>query len=196
MVLDANEMASSMFGYSREQFVGSSINMLVPLQHRGQHDAYIRLAFSQNQIREMGSRRAVRGVHSDGHQLELSIHLSPFRLVNAADAPEQQVARGASLMLCVVRDITEPTRLAMSKQRAANRARLMDEFLRLINHGPPSTRTASKDRSPWFSVPFLTLPPSCVLVLVCRDAHLTARHSPLSGRPARRASAGESAESS
>lgn len=139
VVRDLNSKACSMFGYARSDLLGFSINQLLPVHLRPGHDAQMRGAFHLNEVREMGRRRTVRGLHADGSQLELSIHLAPFRLVSADDPPEMRSERGVSLMLCVVRDITERTRLAMSRQRAANRARMMTEFLRLLNH---ETRTS------------------------------------------------------
>jgi len=139
VVRDLNSKACAMFGYPRSDLLGFSINQLLPVHLRAGHDAQMRGAFHLNQVREMGRRRTVRGLHADGSQLELSIHLAPFRLVSADDPPDMRSERGVSLMLCVVRDITERTRLAMSRQRAANRARMMTEFLRLLNH---ETRTS------------------------------------------------------
>ena len=153
VVFDCNAHAMRMFGYPRSRLVGHSIEQLVPPQFHGMHAGMVRGSFMRNEVREMGARKGVRGRHAKGHMLDLSITLSPFTLLppgpinvvsppNLATGPfwvdpaQADVAEGdgrlvtldpehTSFMLCVVRDLTDRTRLIVSSQRALNRAQLM-----------------------------------------------------------------------
>ena len=107
----ANRQAETLFGYTREELVGRSVDMLVPdalrATHLKQREAYIALPHT----RPMGARLSLTAVRQDGTGFPVDIALSSIRT-------------GDDLLVCAaVRDITAPVetrRMLAEAQRAAN----------------------------------------------------------------------------
>src|SRR5690606_25511966 len=72
-----NAEAERLFGYTRDQMVGQSVELLVPREHRaghpGQRDAY----FAEPRVRAMGSGLELYGQRADGSQFPIEISLAP-----------------------------------------------------------------------------------------------------------------------
>lgn len=72
-----NAQTEQMFGYRREELVGRSVEMLVPVEVRETHPA-LRAGFHRNpQVRSMGKGRDLFGLCKDGRLLPLEIGLNP-----------------------------------------------------------------------------------------------------------------------
>ncbi|HWD38611.1 MAG TPA: PAS domain S-box protein [Fimbriimonas sp.] len=75
-IKEVNEVACSLFGYSRREFIGLSVEELVPDSHRPRHVAY-RLGFlSSVRRREMGYHPPIQGLRADGTLVEMAIALT------------------------------------------------------------------------------------------------------------------------
>ena len=84
-----------MFGYTREELTGASIDQLVPEARRARH-ARLRAAYaSQPGTRAMGVERELTARHKDGSEIPVSITLSPVHTDDGL------------LVIAAVRDITE-----------------------------------------------------------------------------------------
>ena len=74
-----NREIERMFGYSRDELLGSAVEMLVPERFREDHPRH-RAAFHRNpQVRAMGIGRELFGVHKDGGEFPVEIGLNPIR---------------------------------------------------------------------------------------------------------------------
>lgn len=106
-ILRLNREAERIFGYSRQELVGSTVEQLIPERLRTRHRAY-QGAYAENATsRVMGPASKVVGLRSDGSEVPLEISLSPVKL---AEKPH---------VIAVVRDVTE------REQAEADRRRLL-----------------------------------------------------------------------
>ena len=94
-----NSQAEELFGYSRSELLGASIETLVPQQYRaGHHD--LRKNFSKAPTaRRMGAGRELFGLRKDGAEVPVEIGLNPintregaFVLVSIIDSTERRKA--------------------------------------------------------------------------------------------------------
>jgi PAS domain S-box-containing protein len=94
MVL-VNTEAERMFGYSRDELVGRSIDMLVPERFRGLHTKFRASFTAHPERRPMGAGRDLHGLRKAGNEFPLEIGLNP---ISTPQGP---------LVLCSILDITE-----------------------------------------------------------------------------------------
>ena len=132
-----NEIAEQMFGYSRDELLGQSVDILVPDAIRHQHyrhrDAYL----DHPRTRPMGSGLDLNARRRDGSLFPVEISLSPIQ------------TEGGMHVTAVIRDVTERKRAEMEVRRlqmqytreleARNREveranRLKSEFLASMSH--------------------------------------------------------------
>ncbi|MDX2086482.1 MAG: PAS domain S-box protein [Kofleriaceae bacterium] len=105
-ILLANAEACRMFGYEREELVGSRIDRLVPASVRPRHDAYVAAFTSAPRLRPMGSGLDLHGCRKDGTEFPVEISLSPIKTVQGL------------LVTAGIRDTTERRALEGDKRRA------------------------------------------------------------------------------
>lgn len=94
----ANRQASVLFGYSHEQLIGQSIELLLPERFRTGHAAYRQGYVTAPRLRPMGPGLALFGRHRDGREFPVEISLSP---VSSAEG---------GLVAAAIRDVTERKR--------------------------------------------------------------------------------------
>jgi PAS domain S-box-containing protein len=132
-----NAGATNMFGYSPEEMIGSSVEMLVPAQLRAIH-AIHRARYGQSPCaRPMGNNLTLEGQRKDGTRFPVDISLSPVKC--------QEGLR----ITGIVRDITERKQtedrlravqerymrdLEMRNQEIERADRLKSEFLASMSH--------------------------------------------------------------
>jgi PAS domain S-box-containing protein len=76
LIKEVNESVCQLFGYSSQEFIGRSVEDLVPEEQRDIHPRY-RIGFlSSVRKRELGYHPPIFGVRSDGSQIEVSIALT------------------------------------------------------------------------------------------------------------------------
>jgi PAS domain S-box-containing protein len=128
-----NSQAETLFGYSREELIGKSVEMLVPEHFRSVHPEYRSGFFSDPQVRPMGAGRDLYGLRKDGTEVPLEIGLNPIK-----------TAKGRLVLSSIV-DITERKRVEQERERllilekearirAEEANRLKDEFLATLSH--------------------------------------------------------------
>lgn len=96
----ANQLVTSLFGYSGKELTGQRVEVLVPARFRPQHTGHREQFFADPQARAMGLGRDLYGRRKDGSEFPLEVGLSP--LVTGED----------TFFLAAVVDITERKRLA------------------------------------------------------------------------------------
>jgi PAS domain S-box-containing protein len=98
LVVLANRTAELVFGYSRDELIGMSVDALVPEAARSRHPAY-RKGFETARVsRPMGMGLDLHAVRKDGTEFPVEISLSPNR------------TEGGVNITAVIRDVTERKR--------------------------------------------------------------------------------------
>ena len=94
-----NAQAEALFGYPREELLGRSVEMLLPADLRGRHEAHRAAAFAGiTQLRAMGAGRELNGLRKTGEEFPVEISLSPLETDDGV------------LVSAAIRDITERKR--------------------------------------------------------------------------------------
>jgi formate hydrogenlyase transcriptional activator len=93
-IVEANQQAGPMFGYSRAELTGQRIDILIPERFRGVHALHHERYRAEPRIRQMGVGLELYGLRRDGTEFPVDIMLSPVKTTQK------------HLFLAVVRDIT------------------------------------------------------------------------------------------
>ena len=75
-----NLAAERIFGFTRDEVVGSNITMLMPEPYRGEHGGYLTAYLTTGQPRIIGSVREVVGLRKDGSTFPMELSVSETRL--------------------------------------------------------------------------------------------------------------------
>jgi two-component system sensor kinase FixL len=111
MVL-VNRMTEALFGYPRDELVGQTVEMLVPIRLRDLHREH-RDKYSENPaIRPMGVALTLFGLRKDGGEFPVEVSLSPL------------FSGSHFYVIVAVRDMTERRRLESALWRAERMASL------------------------------------------------------------------------
>lgn len=103
----ANAQIEKLFGYTRDELIGSQLERLVPARYLQRHPQQDTLRpgsyFEAPQAQEPGADQDLYGLHKDGTQFPLEIGLTPVNMtpVNTANG---------ELVLCSIVDITRRKR--------------------------------------------------------------------------------------
>jgi two-component system NtrC family sensor kinase len=105
-IVIVNRTAERLFGYSREELIGSSVDRLVPLAHRGAHarhrDRFVQSGFAVSMDKRVGN---LHGRRKDGTEFPAEIGLSPVK----TDA--------GIYITAMIRDVSDRKRLERELQR-------------------------------------------------------------------------------
>jgi PAS domain S-box-containing protein len=131
-VVLVNSQAEKLFGYSRGELLGSSIDLLVPQRFRAKHPGQREGFFADPKARAMGVGRDLFGLRKNGTEVPVEIGLNPIR-----------TEQGFFVLAAIV-DITERVKAEEARQRnreleGENRRileanRLKSEFLANMSH--------------------------------------------------------------
>ncbi len=72
-----NREIERLFGYSREELLGRSVDLLVPEEMRGGHGAFRESFLQDPKVRAMGAGRDLFGLRKDGERVPVEIGLTP-----------------------------------------------------------------------------------------------------------------------
>lgn len=90
-----NAQAEKMFGYSREQLLNQSIELLLPERVRESHQALRQTYIADPRLRSLGSAQELYGRRNNGSEFPVEISLSPLQTTDG-------------LFVCsIIRDITD-----------------------------------------------------------------------------------------
>ena len=104
-ILLVNVLTQKLFGYSREELIGESVEILVPERFRAELPAHRAAFFAAPQARAMGAGRDFFARRKDGSEFLVEIGLNPIH------TPE------GTLVLTAIVDITERKRMELELQR-------------------------------------------------------------------------------
>lgn len=99
VIVEANTALERLFGYGRDELVGSPVELLVPESARSLHLGHRRRYARAPHGRPMGAGLQLRGRRKDGVEVPVEISLSPLQ------------RDGAPWVIASVRDVTERQRL-------------------------------------------------------------------------------------
>ncbi|MEX0837333.1 MAG: PAS domain-containing sensor histidine kinase [Gemmatimonadota bacterium] len=102
LIREANPKAEALFGWSREELIGSAVDTLVPEASRGDHGGHRDSFMNHPRDRPMGVGLDLRGRRKDGTTFPVEISLSPW---------DRGPERGGVRVICAVRDMTDHRRL-------------------------------------------------------------------------------------
>ena len=132
-ILLVNVLTQKLFGYSREELIGQSVEILVPERFRAELPAHRAAFFAAPQARAMGAGRDFFARRKDGSEFLVEIGL------NTIHTPE------GTLVLTAIVDITERKRMEIELQR--NRVELA-HVTRVATVGELTTSVAHELNQP------------------------------------------------
>jgi PAS domain S-box-containing protein len=106
VIIQVNSQTESLFGYTRDELIGQSVEMLVPERQRPSHHHHRADFHARPKIRRMGSGLDLQGRRRDGSEFPVEISLSPVATGNGA------------IVLSVIRDISDRKRIEEELRRA------------------------------------------------------------------------------
>lgn len=124
-IQSVNAAVEKLFGYTRNELIGRSVETLLPPRYRSRHQEY-RDAFSNSESTKAMAGRDLSGLRKDGVEIPLQVYLNRI----ATDSGE--------LILCTITDIAERVRyqhqLEVAKQAAEAANRAKSDFLARMSH--------------------------------------------------------------
>ena len=132
-----NAQLGALFGYSKEELMGSSLDHLIPEKHREHHHANVRDYFKSPDIRPMGTHLSIYGRRKDCTEFPADISLSPFETEDGIVA------------VAAIRDITERKKAEFERQRMREQ---LAEVEKLSALGRITANVADEIRNPLTSV--------------------------------------------
>jgi formate hydrogenlyase transcriptional activator len=112
-IVEANATAETLFGHTREELIGSPIEILIPERFRPAHPAHRSAFSSQPSVRPMGIGLELFGRRKDGTEFPVDVMLSPIELGES------------KCVLCVVRNISRRKRAEEALAQSEERLRLL-----------------------------------------------------------------------
>jgi len=82
-IVASNEAANFMFGYERDELVGTSLDQLIPREYKHTHTKQVDQFMENNDPRQMGHGRDLYGLRKDGNVFPLEAGLNPFNIYNS-----------------------------------------------------------------------------------------------------------------
>ena len=118
--------AEGIFGYSKDEMIGQSINRIIPEHHRESHVAGLARVRDGGESRVIGRSIDVEGLHKDGRELSISLSISSWQ------------SGDHRYFLGVISNITERKQrealLEAAKESLEAASRAKDEFLATMSH--------------------------------------------------------------
>ncbi len=142
-----NPSLLQLFGYSKEELLGKSMDILLPERYRAGHEKLRAGYVKSPSLRPMGLGRDLTGRHKSGTEIPIEIGLSPVE----SDA--------GNLTLAVVTDISERKRLELNLKQANAH---LEEFTYVASHDLKSPLRGISDLVEWIHEDLVNTAPESV----------------------------------
>tara|TARA_R110001606_G_scaffold250202_2_gene398206 strand:- start:8794 stop:10284 length:1491 start_codon:yes stop_codon:yes gene_type:complete len=130
-----NSALCESFGYTSEELIGQSMDILLPQRYRKHHD-HLRHSFHQSPTpRMMGVGRDLTALHKDGREFPVEIGLSPF-----------EDEEGNDMVLVSLLDITPRKRMELELRETNTN---LEEFTYVASHDLRSPLRGIADLLEW-----------------------------------------------
>lgn len=129
-----NSSLLRLFGYSADELLGNSMDILLPERYRDMHKPLRENYTRDPSLRAMGLGRDLTGRHKNGTEIPIEIGLNPI----ASDK--------GSLILAVITDITERKKLELNLKQANAH---LEEFTYVASHDLKSPLRGISDLVDW-----------------------------------------------
>ena len=114
-VVEANIAAQAMFGYQREELIGSRIDLLVPTHDHADCAQQVGDYSAKPFVPDLGQRKTQTALRARGEEFPVEISFRPLRLEGDCAASDfytgeswpAEEEKGQTHAICIVRDITE-----------------------------------------------------------------------------------------
>jgi protein-histidine pros-kinase len=118
-IIYANARVTEVLGYSNQELIGQTVEMLLPERSRDAHPGHRESFFSRPNARAMGNALELHALRKDGTEIPVEISLSPVKTSNG------------TLVSSAIRDISAQKEIAQQLVEA-NRAK--SRFLAAASH--------------------------------------------------------------
>ncbi len=112
-IIIANDQTEKVYGYTIDELIGQSHDILLPERFRQIHDKHRNNYLSKPHAREMGASLDLVCRHKDGSEIPVEISLSPL------------ITNEGEQVICVTRDITERKQADLKHKKSEERYRLL-----------------------------------------------------------------------
>ncbi len=105
-IVFTNTQTESLFGYSRGELIGETVECLIPMRQRGAHERSRKGYLESRKVRAMGAGLELLARRKDGSEFPVEISLSPVE------------TSGGVLASAAIRDVTDRIRIETALRRA------------------------------------------------------------------------------
>jgi PAS domain S-box-containing protein len=123
-----NREIERLFGYGREELLGSSIEKLVPAAARDRHPEYRHGFYAEPRARVMGAGRELYGLRKDGKEVPVEIGLNPI------ETDEGLLVLSSVVDISARKDANEAQRLLENQLRQAQKLEAVGRLASGIAH--------------------------------------------------------------
>jgi PAS domain S-box-containing protein len=81
-IMEANSIVETIFGYSKDEIRGKSIEVLIPTKFRKGHSKNVERFIEEYQRSKMGKTTDVYGLKKDGSVIPIEVELNPYSIYN------------------------------------------------------------------------------------------------------------------
>ena len=116
IIVSVNKAAVALFGWSREEFIGSNISMICGDGHGAHHDAYLARYLETGQKRIIGRKRPTKARRKDGKEFDIELGVQEVH----------DEATGRRYFCGYIRDMT--SHKMQQKKMLRHESSIQDEF--------------------------------------------------------------------